>query len=46
MTISILELGNIVEYAIPNFYVVTVTLREAKLQCEEGETATFDGPFV
>jgi len=42
-TISVLELGNIVEYTIPSFHVLTVTLREAELQCEEGETVTFDG---
>ena len=31
MIASILELGNLVEYTIPSFPVLTVTLREAKL---------------
>ena len=38
--ISVLQLGTTVEYAIPSFHVVTVALREAKLQYED---ETFDG---
>ena len=41
--VAVLELGRVFEYRIPSFHVVSVTLREAKFQCEEAETITFDG---
>ena len=41
--VAILELGRVFEYRIPSSHVVSVTLREAKFQCEEAETVTFDG---
>ena len=31
------------EYRIPSFHVVSVTLREAKFQCNDAEVVNFDG---
>ena len=40
--LSVLSIGSVVEYTIPSFYVISVLLREVKLQCED-ETVTIDG---
>ena len=42
MDVAVLEVGRVFEYRIPSFHVVSVTLREAKFQCEEAKTLTFD----
>ena len=42
--LSVLEVGRVIDYAIPSFHVLSVRLREAKFQLEEAsKTLTFEG---
>lgn len=42
LDVAVLEVGRVFEYEIPSFHVISVTLREAKFQCEDPETVTLD----